>query len=124
MRLLKLSDKEYKLADLDDKEAMAEILEFAKKHLPDPLDAISERIGKLSPRLQEVAVKEAVRAARKPRSMNDDDVQAVLATPDGIEFVMKLAFKHTNLSAEQVWQVHRQAVRELGENYMEHLREV
>jgi hypothetical protein len=123
MRLLKLSDKEYKLSELDSKEAMADILAFAKKHLPDPIDAISTQIAKLPPRLQEIAVKEAVKAARKPRSMNDDDVQAVLATPDGIEFVMMTAFKTSGLNAEQVWQVHRQAVKELGDNYLEQLPE-
>jgi hypothetical protein len=67
MKILKLSDKTYKLADFDQKMA-AELVAWSKTKLPDPLDDIKDRIKEFPPRLQELMVREAMQAKRLPKS--------------------------------------------------------
>lgn len=114
-KTLTIGGKEYKVAELD-KQRTDELLAWATKKLPDPIDAIADKIAKFSPRLQEIMIKDAMAAQRKPKALDNPDVQAVLATPEGLEQVLVMTFP--GLSKEEVWDVHRQAVEELGENYL------
>lgn len=122
MKTLTLNNASYKLAEFDEKMA-AELLTWAKSKLPDPLEEIKGVISNFSPRLQEIMVKEAMQQKRIPKSIDHLEVQALLKTPEGLEKVMLSMFGkyQPDLKAEDIWAIHRQAVKELGENYVEGL---
>ena len=122
MRILKLNDATYKLADFDEK-VHAELVSWAKTKLPDPLAEIKDLIKDFSPRLQEVMVKDAMQLRRIPKSIDHPEVQALLKTPEGLERVMIALFQkyQPNLTAEDIWAIHYKAVKQLGENYAENL---
>jgi hypothetical protein len=124
MKILKLTDKTYKLADFD-KDMMAALVAWAKPKLPDPMAEVKESLKDFSPKLQEVMVREAMRVKRLPKTIESDDIQALLRTPEGLEQVILLTFTRfqPDLKADDIWKIHFQAVKELGEDYTSELPE-
>jgi hypothetical protein len=122
MKILTLSDASYKLAEFDQKIA-AEVLTWAKTKLPDPIEELKKFLNGFSATLQAIMVKEAMLQARIPKSIDSPEVQGLIKSPEGLEKVMFLMFHkyQPDLTIEDIWKIHHQAVRELGENYVEGL---
>jgi hypothetical protein len=115
-------DKVFRLADMDNK-FVADMLAWARPRLSDPVEDIKPLLSGLSQRNQEIMIKEAMQARRMPKGVDHPEVQALMTTAEGLEFVMLLHFQRhqPDLTKEQIWALHFEAVKQLGDNYVENL---
>lgn len=118
MKVIKLGDKEYRLADID-VAASKKLLEWAKPRLTDPVQFILKELASLPEHLKAEVLKEHLAMKRQPVTLDSPDMQALLRTPEGSEFVVMLMWQTNNpeLSTEQVWELHQQAVDQYGDDY-------
>lgn len=123
MKKLTIGGAEYKLPAVDLRLA-TDFLTWAKPHLPSALDALASKIAAFPPHLQEVMVREAMKADQTPKNFDSPEVRAVLTTPHGASEFVRLLFTrhHPDLTAEQAWELHEKAVEEHGQDYLRNIK--
>lgn len=121
MKTLNINGKSYKLAEIQ--EIQADFVAWAKPLLPDPLDVIKERLKDFPPRERDVMIRDAMQSLRTPKSLNAPEIQGLLTTKEGSDKYLQLTYGRHNpdLTLEQIWDIHLEAVKTIGDNYMEKL---
>lgn len=118
------SGKTYNLVEFTQKMG-DEYLEWAKTALPDPLEGLTKSpvFSKLTPRLQEVAVKAAVQCYRKPLAADGQEMEALQRTKEGATKMIEMVYKPYNptLTIDEILEINKQALDEFGEGYLEKL---
>src|SRR5438094_313783 len=120
MQELSIDGKQYKFPSQN--EYLKELLGCARKNLPDPFEALPD-LSKFPPKLQEVMIRDAMERRRKPKSIDDEEIQAWLKTPEGFEDIMLLLFrKHQpQLTFAEILEINKQAVKEHGQDWFANL---
>jgi hypothetical protein len=110
-----IGDKEYKVASV--LEVAGDFLKWADQTLPKPLSAIADDLAKFPPELQTLLVKEAFAKTMMPKSLNDPDVQALIATPHGASNFYRLLFaKHDpSITGTEALALYQAAVKQHGQ---------
>lgn len=118
MKTLAIAGKDYQLRI--DRKLLGELVTWARPKLPDPLLAIKDSIASFPPHLQKDMIAEAMREGRRVRNITDPEILAILDSEEGTAFVLKSIFgkHHPDLTDEQLLDLHVQAVKEHGSNYL------
>lgn len=115
-----INGKQYRLSRFTRK-VLRDFLEWADKQLGDPLDAIKDKLAGFPPNVQEYLVKDALERASLRRSINSPEVQALMATPEGIMKILSLLFQQhqPGLTDADVEDLYETLVEEMGQHEAE-----
>ena len=116
MKTITLSDKQYTLNPVDESLAR-KYVDWAKTQLADPILSLVDTLKILPKDLAEIAIREAIAEKRKPLTIDDPAVTALMKTFEGAEKLIALVWEKNNLPMPQVWDLHKEAEATLGQGY-------
>ncbi len=120
--VIEVSGKKYTISRFD-RNVLERLLEYVKKHTPDPLDTIRDKLKGFPEAIQHRMIDKAMEMASRPVSMGSPEYQAVMSTPEGALhlFYLLLQSHHPLLTEKEAAVLYDETVKEHGYGHIEAL---